>query len=204
MRNHQTPLKCHFHSPRFNYARLYRRYYGFNTWLGNSGRVSKHAHARVHLRACANYARTRSVTRWSRWWKSKASILGKIGIFTMLVKRGKTFPRLSNDVNAEFSSVNHSLAAPQVELPSTSSPRASFMPLHEIQISLGKIDGGIRLDTEIPFPRYFVIGGIEFSNPLFGRAESSIGETSEKHPLFFRIYSLSLYSRTISKGPRFL
>lgn len=121
-----------------------------------------------------------------------------------LVKRGKTFPRLSNDVNAEFSSVNHSLAAPQVELPSTSSPRASFMPLYEIQISLGKIDGGIRLDTEIPFPRsrYFVIGGIEFPNPLFGRAEGSIGGTSEKHPLFFRIYSLSLYSRTISKGPR--
>lgn len=60
----------------------------------------------------------------------------------------KMFSRFSRNVNPEFSSVNRRVTLVcRSWMPSTSSS-ISFMLLHEIQISLGKIDVGIRLDTD--------------------------------------------------------
>lgn len=133
----------------------------------------------------------------SRWWKSKASS-GKLkrGFLSILSwSAGKRSHGFQTMLILNFHRLTtRSLAAPQVESPSTSSPRASFTPLHEIQISLAENwRWNPLLDTEIPFPRsrYFVIGGIEFSNG----SRSVIWKGAKNIPLFF-----SLYSPTISRG----
>lgn len=146
------------------------------TWAGNSKRVNIHAHARLCTHACAfmhtrmriyAHTRPRSMPR-SRWWKSKASSWKlKWGFLSgALVESGKTFPRFSNDVNPEFSSVNRSLARRNLNRHQRLLPVHLLCPSMKSKLAWWKIDGGIRLDTEIPFPRsrYFVIGGIEFSN----------------------------------------
>ena len=81
-------------------------------------------------------------------------ILGEIKIEIVIgpesrrVGQPKMFSRFSRNVSPEFSSVNRRVTLVcRGRMPSTSSS-ISFMLLHEIQISSGKIDVGIRLDTD--------------------------------------------------------